>query len=246
MPKPPAPTARPAGPGAVAQEQLSKMNDWSIPDSPQEKREWAWANPIFIYNVGRMPWIRHMGGLGPWTIFACEPGERYSKPTVIPRIIEETVPVDIRKMEVRDVSGYEFAKSVVGIGQSQGRKDALDRWGVFISHSDPPQIDEVEAAEKMLMTTYHELVKTGDDFYNQGPIEHRNITSTMRDALRATNQTRPWGVASLNMEVCPGCQSSINPGVVVHTCGAVLNWDKAIELGIKKASDRPEPAAKAK
>ena len=236
------PTAKPAGAGAEAASQLADMNRWSIPDSPAEKREWAWANPIYIYNVGRYTWKQEMGGLGPWMILGKEEGERYSKPTIVPRIFEEHVPVDIRKMEVRDVSGLELAKSIVGLGQTQGKRDSLIRWGVFISHTDPPQIEEVEEAEKALMLTYHELVKQGDDFYNQGPIEHRNITASMREALQKTNQVRPWGVASINMEVCPGCQSSINPGVVVHTCGAVLNWDKAIELGIKKASDRPEAA----
>lgn len=231
---------RPAGSGVIAEESLSHMNDWSIPITPQEKMDWSWEHPIYIYNVSDQRFIRHMGGLGPYTILPCQPGERYSAPTIVPRIVQETIPVDIRKMEIRDNSGLELALNIIGIAAFQPKDQAIDRWGIFISHSNPPTEEEIQGGERRLIETCHKLVQEGDAYYNEGPTEHKNITGAHRKALKATNQKRPWGVPSIEMQVCPGCQEPISPGVVVHTCGAVLNWDKAIELGIKKASDRPE------
>lgn len=240
MPVKPLPVARPAGSGAIASDALSHMNDWSIPTTPQEKHDWAWEHPIYIFNVSDQRYIRHMGGLGPYTILGCEPGERYSQPTKVPRIVQEPVPVDIRKMEIRENSGLEVVLNVIGIAAHQPRAQGLDKVGVFWSLQNPPLEEEIIAAENMRAENDHEMVRQADEFHNAGPIMHVNITSQHRASLTRTNQKRPWGVDSINMEICPGCQSSINPGVVVHTCGAVLNWDKAIELGIKKASDRPE------
>jgi hypothetical protein len=233
---------KPAGSGVMAHDALSHMNDWAIPTTPQEKMDWAWEHPIYIYNVSDHRFIRHMGGLGPYTIFPCEVGERYSRPTIVPRIVQETIPVDIRKMEIRDNSGLELAQNILGIAGFQPKDQSIERWGIFISHSNPPLPEEVEAAEAILMQTSHKLVQEADGFYNDGPAEHKNITANHRKALALTKQKRPWAVASIEMSQCPGCMEPIAPGVVVHTCGAVLNWDKAIELGIKKESDRPAPA----
>jgi len=62
-----------------------------------------------------------------------------------------------------------------------------------------------------------------------------------REALLRRGQTRGWSDPLRDDVIaCPGCQENIKPGVVVHTCGSVLDWDKAIALGIKKAEDRPK------
>ena len=102
-----------------------------------------------------------------------------------------------------------------------------------------PTKKELERANAALEKTDVALIREADDFWNKGPKEQENISVQHREALRRRKQQRPWDNPIQTLTPCPGCQTPIDPHVVVHTCGAVLNWERAIELGIRKDSDRP-------
>lgn len=231
-----------------AKQQLASKNftQADVPVIPQSMRDLAEANPVYIFNVGPKEFMQEMGSMGKHLILACPEGERYSTPRVIPGVVYEGIPVDIKKLEYRQCPGMDLAMDIVGLGPFKKAEAALTHWGVFISRSNPPKDKEIEQANQMLLDTCLKLVREGDDFHNAGPQEYRNISADHRWALRKTNLNRAWGTSTLVMEICPGCQDSVKPGVVVHGCGAVLDWDKAIELGIKKDSDRPVVEGKAK
>lgn len=106
-----------------------------------------------------------------------------------------------------------------------------------------PTEKEIRKANELFEKTDFSLIAEADGFANQGPQALINISSRHREALRRRGQQRPWDAPLQTMIDCPGCQAKIAPGSVVHTCGAVLNWEKAIELGIKKESDRPAKKA---
>lgn len=211
-----------------------------IPAVPKMIREAGDQTPVYIFNVGPKEWLQELGSLGKHLIMKCPEGERYSIPHDLKGVIPECIAVEFKKFEYRHWDGVEVAQDILGLGPFKKQDQALTHWGCFISRSNPPKEEEIVAAEEMLTAKCLALVAEGDEFHNAGPQEYRNITADHRWALRKCNLNRAWGVATLVMDTCPGCQDSVKPGVVVHNCGAVLSWDKAIELGIKKASDRPK------
>jgi hypothetical protein len=105
-----------------------------------------------------------------------------------------------------------------------------------------PTRKEIATANALFEQTDMALIAEGDDFAAQGQEGQKNISKMHREALLRRGQTRGWSdpVKGMTLIACPGCQENIKPGVVVHTCGSVLDWDKAIALGIKKAEDRPK------
>ncbi len=109
-----------------------------------------------------------------------------------------------------------------------------------------PTRKEIAIANALFEQTDLALIAEGDEFAAAGPDGQKNIGKMHREALLRRNQTRGWSdpVKGMALVVCPGCQENIKPGVVVHTCGAVLDWEKAIALGIRKPEDRPKSTAK--
>jgi len=120
---------------------------------------------------------------------------------------------------------------------------SLPRWAKSGKLGKVPTKKELAKANERLAETDAALILEADEYWNQGPQHHINIVKQHREALRRRGQSRPWDQPIQTLTDCPGCQEKIKPGVVVHTCGAVLDWDRAIALGIKKASDRPNHAA---
>jgi hypothetical protein len=236
-------TLKPGDAEAAVASAAKQLNDWKLPALPNRSRQWAKERPIYIYNVSHKRWVREMGSLGAYTILPCEPGHEYNKPLKLDGIIFETIPVQMlpKKMEYRELDGMDVAQNIIGTAKFLSANDAIDQWGVFISESDPPTYDEIFAAKAKLMAKAHKLVADGDAFYAAGPKDaSENISIDHRWALDHTKQNRPWKQQSTLMEECPGCGEAIKPGIAKHTCGAILNPKKALDLNLinKEEFDR--------
>lgn len=219
-----------------------ESRDFTRSDAPQIPNliaETAEKTKVFIINVGPKSWIQEMGGRGKFYIPACPDGEVHSLPVPILGLFPETVPVDQKKLEVRYEDGYTVALDIIGIGNNRGTANSLLPWGVFVSRTAKPSKEDLERANNLLDEKAARLVQEADDFYNAGPAEYKNITGDHRWALNRTHQMRQWAQPLVKMDVCEGCGEPIKPTIAVHSCGAVIDWDKAIALGIKKESDRP-------
>lgn len=122
---------------------------------------------------------------------------------------------------------------------------SLPRWVKNGKLGIKPTQKEIDRANECLAENDFAMIAEADEYWNAGPQQTNNIVKMHREALRRRGQQRPWDQPLQTLADCPGCQEKIKPGIVVHTCGAVLDWDKAIALGIKKASERPQskPAA---
>jgi hypothetical protein len=111
---------------------------------------------------------------------------------------------------------------------------------------EPTQRELKEANEKFAARDFA-LIAEADRFQDAGPANKEegsnNIRGEHREALRRRGQRRVWDTVEETLKPCIGCGVLISPAVIVHTCGAVFNWDKAIELGIKKEEDRPKKIA---
>lgn len=221
-----------------AADELAAKTRWNVPPIAARVRAISEQTAVNIFNVGEQLWTRHMGSLGIFMIFPCEPGKPYSKATTVPGIVMEAVPVDLQKMEYRQWDGREVAESILGIGPHQPRQQGLEKHGVFIAAGDKPTKDELDKARAELAKWHDHLIAEGDTYYNEGPQEFKNITGEHRKALRSRGQSRPWGT-EIHLDNCPGCQEPIKAGVVKHTCGAVIDWGKAYELGLVTTPERP-------
>lgn len=108
--------------------------------------------------------------------------------------------------------------------------------------SSEPSKKEIEAGNARAREWDTFLVAEADSLSDQG--SQKDIQAEHRHAARRLGQSRPWDQPLRAMVDCPGCGIKILPDIAVHNCGAVINWDKAIFLGIKQEEDRPGHAAK--
>lgn len=211
------------------------------------------GKPILIFNVSQQKFEVSQGGMGTWTIPACEAGEEYSEPLPIPFILNEGIPTDMEHIEFRCMAGSKFAESVIGIGPHRHPTEDLRRWGVFIAAGEKPTAKEVEAAKNALRDRYLEMVKQADGYYGDGPGEYKNITRQHRDALDWLTangidvEDRPWHKPLTSKMECPSCHGKIpHQSVKCPTCSAVLDWDKAYAFGMVTTPERPGSIPKAK
>lgn len=257
--------------GDARTSELAEKNSINFPEILTEDQEFAENNKVYIFNVSPFPHTIQHPLIGRLTIPACEPGEKYSKPAVVPGFVFYGVRTEMQEGEIRKESGRMVAVDLLGLGPFRAPQNSLLRWGVFIAAQDTfnplktaeiktgknaflslpewvkkgklaatPTDKEVEKANEAFAKTDFELIAEADKFYNDGPDGMKNITAQHRDAARRRGQLREWAKPIESLTDCPGCGDKVRPGVVVHSCGAVFDWDRAIALGIKKASDRPK------
>lgn len=110
--------------------------------------------------------------------------------------------------------------------------------------SEEPTRAEVKAARKRAADWDRYLVAEADSYHDQGA--SKEIQAEHRHAARRLGQVRPWDQPLIAMQDCPGCGAKVPPGIARHSCGAILDWNKAIALGIAKEEDRPAGSAQAK
>jgi hypothetical protein len=256
---------------------LAAMNEKEIFPASDELIEFSQRNPIYIFNVSTESFTLHHPLVGKLTINACKEGEAYSEPTILPGLIPNGVPVEMKTVELRHESGRQFVVDILGIGPFKKQDDSLLRRGVFIASDDtfdaadvtnirlgksnlslPRWVDmrygkcakkptkmELEKANQAVAQWDHAKIAEADRYWDNGPANKEegtgNIRAEHRLALRRRGQVRDWDKPQETLTDCQGCGEKIRPNVIVHTCGAVRDWDKAIALGMKKAEDRPQP-----
>lgn len=123
----------------------------------------------------------------------------------------------------------------------------VPRWVRTGKCPEEPTPKELADANKRFEAYDMSKIAEADRYWDAGPANKEegsnNIREEHRHALRRRGQTRPWDQPIQTLTDCPGCGEKVSPSVVVHKCGAVFNWDKAIALGIKREEDRPKKIA---
>lgn len=231
---------------------------------PKNMQKFAADNPIYLYNVTPYEYRYQHPMVGILTINKCEDGEDHSKPTIIPGVIYQGVRLEMKGVEMRPEDGKAFVLDILQLGYGMRAQESPVHRGIFVASGDTfdyqkphdwvesgtafkkPTKKELADANARFFEWDQSLIAQGDKHWGEGPTGvdgtrgHANISDQMRDAAKRRNQARPWCLKIEQMANCPGCQESIKPGIVVHNCGAVLDWDRAVELGIKKKEDHPK------
>ena len=171
----------------------------------------------------------------------CEKGKKVSEPLVVDGMYSEEVLLD-RKTEHYIYSGEEIAgdimKKAPGIAPSLNR----EQYGCFISDVNPPREKDIAAATAKLVRHMEAVLLEADAAFAAGRI--KDINEESRWASEYLAQPRDYAKAHVRMVECPICFKPVNEQAAVHFghdgCGAVINWPKAIQSGLKKFDDVPE------
>lgn len=175
---------------------------------------------------------------GTYTMVPCAKQEAYGRPLCIPNVCmythhntqtgaTEVLPKDI-------IRGEDVAKSIIN---APGYETDLTPWGYFATYNDVPTAEEIAAAVARLKAKYQALYNEGDSLAVQGKV--KNITNTMREAAAWLGVRASWNQVVEMYETCEGCGENVKDQVVIHSCGWVRNWQKAVENGMRTLKQVP-------
>jgi hypothetical protein len=219
--------------GKELADKCRKLNEKSLIRLDERLRKSG--SPLYIFNVSPESYTTSLGSMGTWTIKGCEEGREYSEATIVPFIVPEALPTDLRKAVERAEMGIDVAKDICRIGPTCSPAESLLKLGVFISESPVPSKEKIAEANRNLQAEAARLVQEADNIVANGePLI--NITRRHRWASNFINQPRKWNETdSGEKEKCPACQSPIAKGTVKCPqghCGAILDWERALEFGM--------------
>ena len=158
-------------------------------------------------------------------------GEEYSMTRVTPRTAvidygdKRTLPLAITAREIAEDLCRE-------VNSDAGENSFL---GVFVCAGNVPTEEELRAAQAKLAEFYRTLVASADREWERSH-SFLMINDVQRRAAGHLGVKKEWYYQSRETAECPGCGERIKPGVAVcRTCGAVLDREKALALGLAQA-----------
>jgi hypothetical protein len=128
------------------------------------------------------------------------------------------------------ISAREIAEDICReINSDAGEKSFL---GVFVCAGDAPTAEELRAAQEKLDEFYRALVAAADREWERSH-SFLFIHDLQRRAAARLGVEREWHYRARETRECPGCGERVKPGVAVcKSCGAVLDREKALALGL--------------
>jgi hypothetical protein len=199
-----------------------------IANAPVERR---------IFNVGPHKHVCYMGSLGNKHIPACPPDQPYILAQEIKKFTIDWSDQGDYKHKPLFIEAKELAQNMVS--PTPGDESDLRRWGVFETENKVPSDDELKKAKASLFQTYDWLVKKADQLYRDGKM--KEITPIYKVAaaqLRISD--RPWAEVIGERQLCPACQQACDLGIAKHSCGAILDWKKALQYRLISKDDYAE------
>lgn len=218
--------------------EATRRNGKIVPKLPGRLHEMCTKPHFYIFNVSPWPWERQLGGRGTKTVQACPEGRAYSDPLELPILDNETVAVDMNKMENRQEDGIEVVNAFLQKGWGSRPEATLENWGLGVTETWPPSAQDIAAANKRLNAKLDELVHDADKYYEQR--KYDDISDFHRLAARRRKLQKPWLNENPDLQNCPACGQQVMPNIAVCPhCTATLNEELAKKFfpeRFKKAS----------
>lgn len=210
---------------------------------------------IYMYNVSNIehrierPWVAPQR-LGKCIVLpACAAGEKYSKPFVIPEVIQEVTPRIAGSKEFinRGVEGSFYAQDALcpdqphanwrtmrpmNAAQMTGEGTNLYILGCFWTDKNPPEPEAVAKATELWVKTANELILQGNILAQSGKVG--DITNTMHLAADYLHVNVDWHRKYRAEVTCPGCGDYVPQGIARHMkaeCRWVFDWQRALDGG---------------
>jgi hypothetical protein len=106
--------------------------------------------------------------------------------------------------------------------------------GVFVCAGAAPTDEELRGAQARLDDFYRSLVAAADREWERSH-SFLFINDLQRRAAARLGLDKDWYPHGREMAECPGCGERVKPGVAVcKSCGAILDRDKALALGLAR------------
>jgi ribosomal protein L32 len=131
------------------------------------------------------------------------------------------------------ISAREIAEDICReINSDAGDKSFL---GVFVCAGETPTAEELRAAGERLDEFDRALVASADREWERSH-SFLFIHDLQRRAAARLGLEKEWHYQARETMECPGCGTRVKPGVAVcKSCGAILNREKALALGLAQA-----------
>ena len=189
---------------------------------------------VYIFNIFPASFTVRKGSLGTFVIPECPQGERVSKPLVLdpwPASSYWSVAEDCMKLWHDE--GKFVAQDIVHpqIGNDWSYGQNLDDYGVFWTMNKVPTDAEIAAARVKMESYFRMLLAEATKMETNGDLE--KITPHMRLAATYFGEDRPWNKIFKKTAECSFCGLPMKEGIVIHGCGAVYDWPKAIAAGMR-------------
>jgi len=233
------------------------------PDQAVQEAMRTKGGEVYIFNVGPIEHSVEKGSAGRYTVKACDPGEEFSDPIVLPRLVGDSYVVE-NEMKTHYVTGEFMAQDIIHptIGANWSFGQNLDEYGVFwtknvkmIVESEGkkkpvPQKEDLVAARGKMEITFRKLLAMATTIETNGNLN--DITPLMRIAATYYGEDRPWNRVYRKLAECPGCGEPVKAGIIKHACGFIFDIDRALLANMitpalyKEITDAREAAEKKK
>lgn len=210
---------------------------------PNPLHEYAPKYHVYIFNIGPLNHTVEKGSLGTFKIAACERGQRYSKPLVLPAIVRSSYKDHATgAMKTDDVEGKYIAKDIVNpyLAGDWSEGQNLEEKGVFWTLNETPTDDELLEAKTKMETYFRKVLAVATSLEAQGPKAMEAITPTMRLAAAYFGEDRPWNRIYKKLGECPACGEAMKDGIIKHGCGYIVDPVRAYEADFIDAEKRDD------
>jgi hypothetical protein len=201
------------------------------------------STPAVIANITEQGYTAHRT-YGTFQIAGRAEGQEYALTRVTPR----TAVIDYGDKRVLplDIAAREIAADLCReVNSDAGERSFL---GVFVCAGDAPTAEELREARAKLDEFYRGLVAAADREWERSH-SFLFIHDVQRRAAAHLGLEKEWYYQARETAECPGCGERVKPNVAVcKSCGAILDRDKALALGLIQpppASAEKQPARKA-
>ena len=189
------------------------------------------SSQAVIANITEQSYMAHRT-YGTFRVEGRSQGEEYSLTRVTPRTAvmdygdKRTLPLAITAREIAEDLCRE-------VNSDAGEHSYL---GVFVCAGDIPGEDELRSAQARLAEFYRALVAAADREWERSH-SFLFIHDLQRRAAANLGLEKEWYYQARETAECPGCGERVKPGVAVcKSCGAILDREKALALGLVQAA----------
>lgn len=193
---------------------------------------------VYLFSLYPEALEKRMGSAGVYRIPACEPGQKVSKPFLIPSIVRQPyVDANDGVLKSKDLKGEYVAEDLMrpfmtgtaGSVWSFGQN--WEDYGAFWSKNAVPTDEEISKARGRMERTFRAALDEATKLEAQNKLG--DITPIMRHAAKHFGEDRAWDKTYRKTAECPACGGPAKENIIMHACGFVFDWDRAIAGGLK-------------
>lgn len=175
-----------------------------------------------LVNVADFTAFDEMRQTGYFMLPARKEGERYGK-LVVGDVVSK-MPLGEDRYQEMVVEADDLADSLIN-------DHGADKFGCFVADGAEPTDEELEKAERVYDEWMRKQVAEADVLWGQYH-KHIFIGTHAKTAAKKLGLKREWLADIAETKRCPNCTAPNAPTQARCACGAVLDWERARDMGL--------------